>query len=393
MIKRVILLVLDSVGVGELPDAHLYHDQGSNTVAHTAQAVGGLNLPHLTEMGLGNLGDIKNVKKNGQSQAAYGKMAEKSKGKDTTTGHWELAGLVLEHPFPTYPEGFPKEVMEGFEKAVGRSTLGNKAASGTEIIAQLGEEHLRTGYPIVYTSADSVFQIAAHEDVIPIEELYQMCQTARDLLHGPHGVGRVIARPFIGSPGAFERTPRRKDYSLKPPYLTVLDAIREKGEKVRGIGKIGDIFAWQGVDSSVKIKNNSEGIDKLIEVMGQEKKGMIFANLNDFDTLYGHRNNPKGYAKCLEQFDSRLPEILAAVEEEDLFIITADHGCDPTTSSTDHSREYVPLLVYYPGIASGINLGIRDTFADVAQTIAEVLGLVKMPNGKSFAKEIGLCNL
>lgn len=387
-IKRAILIVLDSVGVGELPDASLYHDQCSNTLANTANTVSGLNLPNLERLGLGNITEIKGVARVTDSQAAYGKMAEQSLGKDTTTGHWELAGLILQHPFPTYPEGFPNEIIHKFEEAIGRSTLGNKTASGTEIIEELGFEHLKTGYPIVYTSADSVFQIAAHEEIIPIEELYKMCEIARGILQGPHGVGRVIARPFLGKPGSFARTPRRKDYSLKPPYRTVLDVLQEKGETVYGIGKISDIFAEQGVEGADKTKNNLDGIEKLLNLVERQKRGMIFANLNDFDTLYGHRNNPEGYAQSLEEFDLQLPKILAALEEGDLLIITADHGCDPTTASTDHSREYVPLLVYYPKMPQGINLGVRESFADVAQTIADVFELEKMEHGKSFRKEI-----
>jgi len=387
-IERAILIVLDSVGVGELPDAALYHDQGSNTLANTALAVGGLKLPNLEELGLGNITEILGVARVDNSRGAYGKMAEKSAGKDTTTGHWELAGLVLQHPFPTYPEGFPQEIISKFEEAIGCATLGNKAASGTEIIEELGPKHLETGFPIVYTSADSVFQIAAHEEIISVEELYRMCEIARGILQGPHGVGRVIARPFQGEPGSFQRTPKRKDYSLEPLYRTVLDLLKEKGEPVYGVGKIFDIFAGQGVEGALKIKNNLEGIDKLITLMEKQKRGLIFANLNDFDTLYGHRNNPQGYAKSLEEFDTQLPRIIAGLAENDLLIITADHGCDPTTSSTDHSREFVPLLVYYPGISLGISLGVRESFADVAQTIADVFQLEPMEHGKSFKKEI-----
>lgn len=387
-IKRGILLVLDSMGVGELPDAILYHDQGSNTLSNTATAVGGLKLPNLESLGLGNITEIKGVATTVESKAAYGKMAEQSLGKDTTTGHWELAGLVLKHPFPTYPEGFPKDIIDKFEEIIGRPILGNKTASGTEIIEELGPKHLETGYPIVYTSADSVFQIAAHEEIIPVEELYKMCEIARNILQGPHGVGRVIARPFLGEPGSFTRTSRRKDYSLRPLYRTVLDMLQEKGEPVYGIGKIADIFAGQGVDGADKAKNNLDGIEKLLNLMARQKTGMIFANLNDFDTLYGHRNNPQGYAQALEEFDFQLPRILENLESGDLLIITADHGCDPTTISTDHSREYVPILAYYLGMPKGINLGVRNSFADVAQTIADVFSLGKMVHGKSFRKEL-----
>jgi len=299
-----------------------------------------------------------------------------------------MAGLVLEHPFPTYPQGFPAEIIQQFEKAIGLSTLGNKPASGTEIMEELGAEHLKSGYPIVYTSADSVFQLAAHEEVIPLKELYRMCELARGLLQGAHGVGRVIARPFLGYPGNFQRTPRRKDYSLKPPYPTVLDLLQAKGEPVWGVGKIADIFAGQGVTGSEKTKDNLDGIAKLLLLMERQKMGLILVNLNDFDTLYGHRNNPQGYAQALEEFDSRLPEILLGLAEGDLLFITADHGCDPTTPSTDHSREYVPLLVYAPGMPGGVDLNVRTSLADVAQTVADFFSLDRPKNGRSLRDEL-----
>lgn len=370
--KRAIVIVLDSMGAGECADSCLYGDQGSNTLAHTALAVGGLNLPHLQKLGLGNIIDIKGVPPVDLPRAAYGKMQEKSPGKDTTTGHWELMGLVLEQAFPTYPDGFPPELISEFERHIGRKTLGNVVASGTEIIKELGLTHMRTGYPIVYTSADSVFQIAAHEEIIPLETLYQYCRIARNILQGEHAVGRVIARPFIGKPGSFVRTANRHDFSREPD-TTVLDHIKINGQMVIGVGKINDIFAGRGISESYPTVDNQDGINKILEILQRDFNGLAFANLVDFDQLYGHRNDPDGYARALEEFDQRLPEILDLLSSEDWLIITADHGCDPTTSSTDHSREYVPLLVYGPGVKSGINLGCRESFADVAATLAEYL--------------------
>lgn len=370
--KRAIVIVLDSMGAGECADSCLYGDQGSNTLAHTALAVGGLNLPHLQKLGLGNIIDIKGVPPVDLPRAAYGKMQEKSPGKDTTTGHWELMGLVLEQAFPTYPDGFPPELISEFERHIGRKTLGNVVASGTEIIKELGLTHMRTGYPIVYTSADSVFQIAAHEEIIPLETLYQYCRIARNILQGEHAVGRVIARPFIGEPGSFVRTANRHDFSREPD-TTVLDHIKINGQMVIGVGKINDIFAGRGISESYPTVDNQDGINKILEILQRDFNGLAFANLVDFDQLYGHRNDPDGYARALEEFDQRLPEILDLLSSEDWLIITADHGCDPTTSSTDHSREYVPLLVYGPGVKSGINLGCRESFADVAATLAEYL--------------------
>ena len=317
-----------------------------------------------------------------------GRLKEKSKGKDTTTGHWEIAGVVLEKAFPTYPEGFPPEVIDAFEKAIGRKSIGNYPASGTVIIEDLGEEHIKSGYPIVYTSADSVFQIAAHEEVIPIDQLYDYCEKARALLVGDHAVGRVIARPFIGQPGSFKRTERRKDYSLKPIRKTVLDFIQDQGYEVRGVGKIEDIFAGQGITKAVHINGNNDGVDRTIEWMKDDFSGLLFTNLVDFDMLYGHRNDIEGYARAIQKFDDRLPEIMDAMNEEDILIITADHGCDPTTASTDHSREYVPLLVYGKHINKGSNLKTRESFADIAATVAEYLGVDAQIEGKSFLSEI-----
>jgi phosphopentomutase len=388
MIPRVVLIILDACGIGELPDAELYHDQGSNTIVNTAKARGGLNLPHLARMGLGNITPIPGVEPTDSALANFGKMAEKSVGKDSTIGHWEVMGLVEEEPFPIYPEGFPPEVVESFEKAIGRKVLGNRPASGTEIIKELGEEHIRTGNPILYTSADSVFQIAAHEEVIPTEELYRMCKIARKMLVGKHGVNRVIARPFVGEPGSFTRTERRKDYSLPPPSDTVLDLLKKGGIQVIGIGKIEDLYAGRGLSHSIHTKSNSDGMDKLAEALRVFKTGLVFINLVDFDMLWGHRNDPGGFAASLEEFDRRLPEFTELLKKEDILMITADHGCDPTTPSTDHSREYVPLLVYGGSIASNRNLGTRESFCDVGATIAQIFGIKGTGCGESFLKEI-----
>ena len=386
--KRLVLLVLDSVGVGELPDAHLYGDEGSNTLGNVAEAVGGLNMPHAQKLGLGNIIPVKGVPPTDQPQAAWGKMAELSKGKDTTTRHWEIAGLILKAPFPTYPDGFPPELMAEFERRIGRKTLGNYPASGTVIIDELGEEHLKTGFPIVYTSADSVFQIAAHEEVVPLEQLYGWCRIARELLTGPHAVARVIARPFVGRPGAFQRTANRQDFSVAPFGPTILDALTNSGIPVYGVGKISDIFAGQGITEAVPSKSNQQGMDRLVELLAAKQEDcLIFVNLVDFDMLWGHRNNVEAYAQGLEEFDARLPEIKGALQEGDLLFILADHGCDPTTISTDHSREYVPLLVVGQGVEP-VNLGVRSTFADVAKTAADYFGIPYETVGVSFLREI-----
>ena len=382
--KRAVVIVLDSLGAGECADSCLYGDQGSNTLAHTALAAGGLNLPHLQELGMGNIIAIQGVPPVELPQAAYGKMQEKSPGKDTTTGHWELMGLVLEQAFPTYPNGFPPALISEFERRIGRKTLGNIVASGTEIIKELGLTHMRTGYPIVYTSADSVFQIAAHEETIPLETLYRYCRMARDVLTGEHAVGRVIARPFTGDPGSFVRTANRHDFSREPD-TTLLDHIRSSGQMVIGVGKINDIFAGRGISESYPTVDNQDGINRILEILARDFSGLLFANLVDFDQLYGHRNDPVGYARALEEFDQRLPEILALLSPEDWLIITADHGCDPTTGSTDHSREYVPLLVYGQGVKPAVSLGCRESFADVAATLADYLEVSSDKlAGKSF---------
>jgi phosphopentomutase len=386
--QRAIVIVLDSCGIGALPDAARYGDEGSNTIANTAATVGGLSLPHLQRLGLGNIAPIAGVPPAGQPTGAYGKMAERSEGKDSTNGHWEIMGVVLEQMFPVYPEGFPDDLMLEFESRIGRKTLGNKPASGTVIIEELGAEHLRTGYPIIYTSADSVFQIAAHESIIPVDELYRLCEIARALLHGEHAVGRVIARPFVGEVGALQRTARRKDFSLKPPAPTVLDFAQEAGLDVLGVGKVDYLFANQGITDCVHVKDNDEGISQTIETIKSLDRGIVLTNLGDFDTVFGHRNNPQGFAAALEAFDHRLPEIQAAMQPDDVLFITADHGCDPTTASTDHSREYVPLLVGGAAVKGGVNLGARATFADLGATVASLLRLVQPTTGESFAHEI-----
>jgi phosphopentomutase len=387
-VERVIVIVLDSMGVGELPDAAEYGDEGSNTLANTAQAVGGLSLPHMQQLGLGHITSIEGVPPYDEPLGAYGRMAEASAGKDTTTGHWEMTGIYSPRPLPTYPNGFPKELIEEYERRIGRKTLGNYPRSGTVIIQELGEEHMRTGYPIVYTSADSVFQVAAHEEVIPIEELYRICQIAREMLVGEHAVGRVIARPFVGEPGNFTRTERRKDFSLLPPEPTLLDRLVAAGRPVMGVGKIEDIFAHRGLSQSVHSPNNMACVDQTLAYMKESQKGLIFTNLVDFDMLWGHRNNPQGYAGGLEAFDRRLPEIMGAMTAPDILFLTADHGNDPTTPSTDHSREYVPLLAYGSRIKPGVDLGTRETFADLGATVAELLGIEPLPFGTSFAEEI-----
>ena len=387
-INRAILIVMDSAGIGEMPDADKYGDVGSNTLVNIARTVGGLNVPNLEKLGLGHIEKIKGISSSCEAMGIYGKMQEKSAGKDTTTGHWEITGLILKTPFPTYPNGFPEEVISAFEKITGKKAIGNKPASGTEIIKELGEEHVKTGNPIVYTSADSVFQIACHEEIIPIKELYDMCKKARSVLTGNHCVGRVIARPFTGQVGSFQRTPRRHDYAVKPFEPTVLDFIEEKGLKVYGVGKIYDIFAGQGVSETISTKNNQDGINRTIEFMKSVEKGFIFTNLVDFDMLYGHRNDPKGYANCIEEFDRRLPEIIDLLRDDDILMITADHGCDPTVPGTDHTREHIPILVYGKKLKRGLNLGLRESFADIGATIGEIFKTEPVKNGKSFLSEI-----
>ncbi|MBN2043931.1 MAG: phosphopentomutase [Anaerolineales bacterium] len=389
MINRIILIVLDSVGIGEAPDAAEYGDTGSNTLGNIAAAVGGLQLPNLQRMGLGNIAPIEGILPHQHPSAAFGKMAEVSPGKDTTTGHWELMGIHLKQPFPLYPEGFPHEVMETYQAQTGRGWLGNYPASGTEIIKELGQEHIETGKTIVYTSGDSVFQIAAHDEIIPLPELYDICKIARNILSGEHEVSRVIARPFIGEPGNFVRTANRKDFSVVPPEPTLLDNLKEAGFMTHAVGKIEDIFNKVGITSAVHTKDNMDGVEKTIEAMlNLTQKGLIFTNLVDFDAKFGHRNNPQGYAQALVEFDQCLPDILKTLRNDDLLVITADHGNDPTTPSTDHSREYVPILLSGEQIKPGADIGIRQTFADLAATIADILEVTPPPKGLSFKHKI-----
>lgn len=383
-IKRIFVVVLDGVGAGEQPDADKYGDVGSNTLAHTAEAVGGLNLPNMARLGLGNVTAIQGVPPAVAPTGCYGRMREASPGKDTITGHWEMAGIVLPRPFPTYPNGFLPEIIAAFEAAIGIKTLGNYAASGTVIIEQLGAEHVRTGFPIVYTSADSVFQIAMHEEVIPIERQYKICEIARRLLTGEHEVGRVICRPFLGGGNTpFYRTERRKDFPVTPPP-TVLDDLQAAGMAVHAIGKIYEIFNGRGISTWAHTTNNPDHIAALQAAAETNDSPFIFANLEDFDMLYGHRNNPQGMAAALEAWDSALSPLLKALRPGDLFMITADHGNDPTTASTDHSREYPFLLVYGPELKSGADLGIRATYADIAATIRDAYHLPSGPHGTSF---------
>ncbi len=381
---RIIWIVLDSVGIGELPDAADYGDVGRDTLGHIARARP-LHIPNLVRLGLADIKPLEHLTPAADALGSYGKGATRSPGKDTTTGHWEMAGIWLEQAFPVYPQGFPKPLIEEFERQIGRRTLGNKPASGTEILKELGGEHVRTGFPIVYTSGDSVFQIAAHEDVIPVTELYRMCEIARKLLNGPNRVGRVIARPFTGATGDFQRTERRHDYAVEPPRPMLLDVLKEKRVPVFGVGKIHDIYNGRGVDDYVTTRNNADGMAKLREALLGRQKGLIFVNLVDFDMLYGHRKDVEGFARSLEEFDTLLGPLLDELRPTDLLLLTADHGCDPDLANptTDHSREYVPIVAYSPGEARGSNLGIRETLADMGQTVAENFG-TQIPRGSSF---------
>ncbi len=377
MNKKVVLIILDGVGVGELPDASLYMDEGSNTLANLADNVAKLNLPNLQKFGLGNIIPIRFVPPVEKPEAAFGKMAAKSKGKDSTTGHWELLGVITEKEFPTYPNGFPDDLLEKFLSATGsKGYLGNTAASGTIIINDLGEEHQRTGFPIIYTSADSVFQIAAHEQIIPLEKLYEICEITRTkVCVGKHSVGRIIARPFVGEPSNYKRTANRRDFSVEPPRNTLLDILKNKGIATIGIGKIDDLFAGKGLSEIIHTKSNAEGVNSILEQTKKNKSGLIIANLVDFDQLYGHRNDPIGFAEALEAFDLVLPKIKETLSEGDWLILTADHGNDPITPSTDHSREYVPILCYSPNYKIGSDLGTRSSFADLAKTIGDIFEL------------------
>jgi phosphopentomutase len=386
--ERVIWIVLDSVGIGELPDAAEYGDVGRDTLGHIARSRP-LRVPNLVRLGLANIKPLANLTPPTRAAGYFGKGATVSPGKDTTTGHWEMAGIWLDQAFPVYPHGFPKDLIAEFERRIGRRTLGNKPASGTEIIKELGEEHVRTGWPIVYTSGDSVFQIAAHEEVIPIAELYRECEIARALLDGPNRVGRVIARPFTGTAGNFRRTERRHDYVVEPPRPMLLDVLADRGVPVFGVGKIHDIYNGRGVKNYVTTKSNADGMAKISEALARRASGLIFANLVDFDMLYGHRKDVEGFARSLEEFDEMLGPFLDGMRASDLLLITADHGCDPdpVNPTTDHSREYVPILAFSPGTAGGGDLGIRSTLADLGQTVAQNFGSA-IPHGTSFLSEI-----
>lgn len=381
--KRGIIIVLDAVGIGELPDAAAYGDEGSNTLMHVKEAKPDLDLKNMCSLGLGLIDGYNVYEKTESPKGAYGKMMEKSKGKDTTTGHWEISGISLESPFPTYPNGFPNDVIKEFENKIGRGILGNYAASGTVIIQDLGDEHIRTGKPIVYTSADSVFQIAAHEDIIPVEELYGMCETAREILKGDNGVARVIARPFTGTSGNYKRTERRKDFSLPPIAPTLLDYMKGAGKEVACVGKIEDIFCNRGITKSVHTHINAEGIEQTIRYIKEDFEGLIFTNLVDTDMLYGHRNDVEGFAKSLQYFDDNLPRIIDAMKDEDILFITSDHGCDPTTPSTDHSREHSFLLMYGKKVKPQ-NLGTRKSFSDIGKTIAKYVGIKAELEGENM---------
>ncbi len=386
-VPRVLILVCDSFGVGDAPDAEAYGDTGSDTLGNTARAVGGIDAPNLGALGLGLLTEIEGAPPTASEGTAHGRLTERSAGKDTTTGHWEIAGIVLDTPFPLYPDGFPRDVVEPFEARIGRRILGNVPASGTEIVARLGEEHLASGRPIVYTSGDSVFQIATHTDVVPLEQLYGWCRAARDLLVGEHRVGRVIARPFDGEPGAFRRRPERRDYSVAPPGPTLLDGCLEAGVAVYGVGKIQDIFDHRGLTEAAYSESNDHGLDLSIDYLRREGPALVFSNLVDFDSKYGHRNDPDGYARSIEALDRRIPELIDALGGGVVFL-TGDHGCDPTTPPTDHSRERTPLLA--AGLQGGpYDVGVRATYADLGATTAELLGVPWDLEGASFADDIG----
>lgn len=385
--KKVILVVMDSVGVGALPDAEQFGDFGVNTLEHIA-STGDFNIPHMKQLGIGNIENLPSIEPAVAPIGGYGRMKEASTGKDTTTGHWEIAGLRIDEPFNTFPDGFPDDIIALFEERVGRKIMCNKPASGTTILEELGEEHMKTGKPIVYTSADSVFQIAAHEEIIPLSELYKMCEVAREILVGPVAVARVIARPFIGQVGSFERTPNRRDYSVSPSGDTVLDHLKNDGQRVIGIGKIWDIYNGVGLTDELHTVSNMDGVDQTLEYMSQDFKGLVFTNLVDFDAKYGHRRDVLGYKKALEEWDARIPELIAALKDDDILILTADHGNDPAYKGTDHTREFVPLLVYGPKLKQNVDLGTRSTFADIAQTIAAYLEVPQTLHGVSFLSDM-----
>ena len=388
MVNRVVLFVLDSVGIGALPDSEQFGDIGVSTLGHIAKSTDHFKIPNLRKLGVGNIDGIDYIDADPNPIGAFGRSLEASNGKDTTTGHWEIAGLKIEQPFKTYPDGFPPHIINAFEAQTGRKVLCNKPASGTVVLDELGEEHMKTGNPIVYTSADSVFQIAAHEDIIPLDELYRMCQIARDILVGDDQVARVIARPFVGEPGNFQRTSNRRDYSIKPFEKTVLDYAKEAGYDVRAVGKIVDIYDGEGITHDVHTKDNMDGVDQTLNYLKEDFKGILFTNLVDFDAKYGHRRDVAGYRQAIEEVDARLPELFNAMKPSDLLIILADHGNDPAYSGTDHTREYIPLLIYGDAVKAGTNIGTRQTFADVAATVSDILGIPATANGTSFKNEI-----
>ncbi|MEC0259529.1 phosphopentomutase [Paenibacillus lautus] len=386
---RIHLIVLDSVGIGEAPDAADFDDVGSDTLGHIARECGGLNMPNMAALGLSNIREIEGVPVSDKPRAYYTKMQEASNGKDTMTGHWEIMGLYIDTPFRVFPDGFPDELIQRIEEKTGRKVIGNKPASGTEIIEELGEEHVKTGALIIYTSADSVLQIAAHEDVVPLKELYEICEFCREItLEDPYMLGRIIARPFIGEVGSFKRTANRHDYALKPFGRTTMNEMKDAGLDVIALGKISDIYDGEGITKAVRTVSNMDGMDKMVQTLGESFKGLSFLNLVDFDAVYGHRRDPKGYGQALEDYDQRLPEVFEKMTEKDLLIITADHGNDPTYKGTDHTREYVPLLVYSPRFAEGKELPLRKTFADIGATVADNFG-VKLPeHGTSFLNDL-----
>jgi phosphopentomutase len=392
-LKRALIVVLDGVGAGDAPDAGAYGDAGTNSLSHCASAIGGLELPNLGRMGLGNITSIQGTPPRADATGAWGKMIERSAGKDSTTGHWEISGVILNRPLPTYPNGFPPDLVARFEEAIGRKVLGNKAASGTEIIQELGEEHLRTGRPILYTSVDSVFQVAAHQEVIPLETLYTICATARKLLTREHAVGRVIARPFEGTPGHFVRTAHRRDFSLEPLGTTLLDLLAARGDTVIGVGKIEDLFAGRGLTERDHTETNKDGMAATLRYLERDFTGLLFVNLVECDMLWGHRRDPQGYAGALREVDAWIPAVQACMRPGDALFITGDHGVDPTAHGTDHTRECVPLLAWGPGLRGGVDLGTRATFADLGQTVAAAFGVGPLAAGTSFAQEIGLSAL
>lgn len=388
MINKIILFVLDSVGIGGLPDAEQFGDFNVNTLGNIAKSTHDFKIPNLKKMGIGNIEGVDAIEADPSPIGAFGRSLEASNGKDTTTGHWEIAGLFIEHPFKTYPDGFPDHIIKAFEEKTGRKVIFNKPASGTVVLDEYGEEHMKTGNPIIYTSADSVFQIAAHEEIIPLDELYSMCQIARDMLRGDDQVARVIARPFIGAPGNFQRTSNRRDYSLKPFDKTVLDFAKEAGLEVKAVGKIVDIYDGEGITEDVHTKDNMDGVDQTIRFMKEDFKGILFTNLVDFDAKFGHRRDVDGYRKALEEVDARFPEMMSLMKDDDLLIVLADHGNDPAYKGSDHTREYIPILIYGNQVKKGVDIGTRKTFADIAATISDILEIPATPYGTSFKNEI-----